>query len=139
MKALKRLSAVFVCLAMLICLASCGTVDFKTGVVGTWTLFHWYEHVENGVDVFLDDTNYYTVVVDEDSFTVTAKDNSLKDIGGTYQWTKADEAEVVMNDGTRCTIQISENDKKHNENSMWDIYVVETNMTYCLEIPEGTE
>lgn len=135
----KRVSMILVCVVMFVCLASCGTADFKSDVIGTWTIFHWYEHAENGVDVFLDDTNYYTVVIDENSFKLTSKDDSLKDVGGTYQWTKTDEAEVIMNDSTRCTIQISENDKKHNKSSMWDIYVIETNMTYCLEIPEGTK
>ena len=120
-------------------MVACGTVDFKTGVQGTWSLYHWYENAENGEDVFLDDTNFYTVIVTEDSFTVTAEDDSLENIGGSYEWTKADEAEVVMNDGTRCTMRISENSKEHNEMAVWDIYIVETNMYYCLEAPKGTE
>ena len=70
---------------------------------------------------------------------MTAADDSLEDVGGTITWTKADEAEVVMNDGTRCTMRISENDKKHNESAAYDIYVVETNMYYVLEIPGGEE
>ena len=139
MKKFKKVFAILLCLTMVCGLAACGTIDFKSETQGTWSLYHWYEHVENGVDVFLDDTNFYTVTITEDSFTVTAEDGSLENIGGTFTWTKADEAEVVMNDGTRCTIQISENSKEHNEEAMWDVFVVETNMTYVLENPKGTE
>ena len=89
------------------------------------------------MDVFLDDSNYWTIIVSEDQFTISAKDGSeLAEDGGTYTWTKADEAEVVYNDGTRCTMRITANSKKHNEAAAWDIYVVETNMYYVLEIPE---
>ncbi len=136
---MKRLTATVLCLVLVLSLAACGgTPDFKAGVQGTWAIYHWYEEAEGGEDVFLDDTNFITISIDEDSFTATAADDSLEDVGGTYTWTKADEAEVVMNDGTRCTIRITENNKKHNENAVWDIFVVETNMNYCLEQMEGT-
>lgn len=139
MKKSKRILSLILCFGMLFTMVACGKVDFKAGVQGTWALYHWYENAENGEDVFLDDTNFYTVVVTENSFTVTAEDDSLENVGGTYGWTKADEAEVVMTDGTRCTMRISENSKEHNEMAVWDIYIVETNMYYCLETPRGTE
>lgn len=139
MKKWRKILAAMLSFAMLFALTACGTVDFKTGVQGTWAIYHWYENAENGEDVFLDDTNFYTVVVTENSFTVTAEDDSLEGVGGTYEWTKADEAEVVMNDGTRCTMRISENSKEHNEMAVWDIYIVETNMYYCLETTGETE
>ena len=124
---------------MVITLNACGSVDFHSEVQGSWTLYHYYESAENGVDVFFDDTNYWMIDVDDTTFTVTAVDDSLEDVGGTYTWTKADEADVVMSDGTHCTMRISENDKKHNESAAFDIYVVETNMYYVLEIPGGEE
>jgi hypothetical protein len=139
MKKLNKVFVILLCLAVVCGLVACGTTDFKTETQGTWTLYHWYEHVENGEDVFLDDTNFYTVTISEDSFTVTAEDDSLDNVGGVFTWTKSDEAEVVMNDGTRCTIQVTENSKEHNEEAMWDVFVVETNMTYVLENPKGTE
>lgn len=139
MKTFKRIFAIVLCLSLVCGLVACGTADFENEVQGTWALYHWYEHVENGVDVFLDDTNFYTVSIDENSFSVTAEDGSLKDVGGTYTFTKTDEAEVILNDGTRCTIQITENSKEHNEEAMWDIFVVETNMTYVLENLKGNE
>lgn len=139
MKQIKRIIALALSVAMMLALVACGSVDFKTEVQGDWVLYHYYERAENGVDVFFDDTNYWNITVDGTSFTVTAVDNSLENVGGTYTWTKADEAEVVMNDGTRCTMRISENDKKHNASAAFDIYVVETNMYYVLEIPEGVE
>ena len=102
-----------------------------------WSLYHYYERADGGVDVFLDDSNFWTVTVTDGEFTITAKDGAeLEESGGTYVWTKADEAEVTYNDGTRCTMQITENSKKHNEFGAWDIYVVETNMYYVLEIPQ---
>jgi len=141
MKLTKKIISIVLCLTLMACLAACGggTPDFKSGVQGTWALYHWYEQAEGGEDVFLDDTNFITVVVEEDSFTVTAADDSLEDVGGTYTWSKADEAEVIMKDGTRCTVQITANNKKHNESAVWDIFVVETNTTYCLEETKGTE
>lgn len=139
MKAIKKISLKVMALILVLNLAACGGVDFKSGVIGEWVIYHFYERAENGTDVFLDETNYYTVTVTEDSFTVIAEDGSLVDIGGTYTWTKADEAEVIMNDGTHCTAQIAENSKKHNENAVFDIYIVETNMYYVLEMPIGAE
>ena len=139
MKATKKISLGLLALMLVLNLAACGGVDFKSGVIGEWVIYHFYERAENGTDVFLDETNYYTVTVVDDSFTVIAEDGSLVDIGGTYTWTKADEAEVIMNDGTHCTAQISENSKKHNENAVFDIYIVETNMYYVLEMPTGAE
>ena len=139
MKKTVRILTMVLVIAMMMGLVACGSVDFKTEVQGTWVLYHYYERAENGVDVFFDDTNFWTITVNDTSFTVTAADDSLEDVGGTYTWTKADEAEVIMNDGTRCTMRISENDKKHNESAAFDIYVVETNMYYVLEIPGGEE
>lgn len=131
------LCIVFCCIAVL-SLASCGsTTDFKEGVKGTWSLYHYYENADAGVDVFLDDSNFWTVTVTDNEFTIKAKDGAtLDENGGTFVWTKADEAEVTYNDGTRCTMRIAENSKKHNESGAWDIYVVETNMYYVLEIPQ---
>jgi len=137
MKLVKRIICGMICIALVLCMAACGGKDFKAGIQGDWVIYHYYERAENGVDVFLDDTNYYTVSVGADSFSVVAKDGSLENVGGTYEFTKADEAEVIMNDGAHCTMQIAENSKKHNENAVWDIYVVETNMYYVLEIAEG--
>lgn len=139
MKAIKSFLCLVLCGIMMLSLVACGSsVDYKEGVKGTWSLYHYYEKAESGVDVFLDDSNYWTITVSEDQFTISAKDGSeLAENGGTYKWTKADEAEVVYNDGTRCTMRITANSKKHNEAAAWDIYVVETNMYYVLEIPEG--
>lgn len=134
---MKRFLALMLVAVLMLGLVACGSVDFKTEVQGEWVLYHYYESAENGVDVFFDDTNFWTITVDDDSFTITAADGSLEDKGGTYTWTKADEAEVVMNDGTHCTMRISKNSKKHNESAEFDIYVVETNMYYVLEIPGG--
>lgn len=135
MKKCKRFLGVILSFVICFVMIACGTVDFKAGIQGTWTIYHWYENSENGEDVFLDETNFYTVIVTENSFTVTAEDDSLENVGGTYEWTKADEAEVIMNDGTRCTMRISENNKKYNEMAVWDIYILETDMYYCLETP----
>lgn len=133
----------FLCLVlysiMMLALVACASsTNFKEDVKGTWSLYHYYENAEAGVDVFLDDSNYWTVTVTDSGFSITAKDGADLDVtGGTFEWTKADEAEVVYNDGTHCTMQISANSKKHNELAAWDIYVVETNMYYVLEIPQG--
>lgn len=137
MKAIKKAVSGLLCIAFLLCFAACNSKDLKSDVQGNWVIYHFYERAENGKDVFLDDTNYYSISIDEKSFSVTAKDGALNNVGGTYEWTKADEVEVIMNDGTHCTMQISENDKEHNEDAMWDIYVVETNMYYVLEIDKG--
>ena len=139
MKKTIRLICVVLCCVMLFGLTACGkTTDFKESVKGTWILYHYYEHAENGVDVFLDDTNFWTITVTDKDFVLTTKDGQGTDItGGTITWTKADEAEVVLSDGTRCTMRISANSKKHNEDAEWDIYVVETNMYYVLENQKG--
>ena len=138
MKSMRSFLCLVLCCVMVLSLAACGSsTDFKEGVKGTWSLYHYYERADNGVDVFLDDSNFWTVTVTDGEFTITAKDGAeLEESGGTYVWTKADEAEVTYNDGTRCTMQITENSKKHNEFGAWDIYVVETNMYYVLEIPQ---
>ena len=137
MMKIKRIFSLLLCLLLLVCMSACGSSDFKSGGQGEWVIYHYYERAENGVDVFLDETNYYTVTIDDKSFSVVAEDGALENIGGTYEWSKAGEAEVVMNDGTRCTVQVSKNSKKHNENAEWDLYVVETNMYYVLETKEG--
>ena len=139
MKLMKSFLCLAICSIMIFSLAACGSsADFKEGVKGTWNLYHYYENAESGVDVFLDDSNFWTVNVTDNKFTVTAKDGAKLEVsGGTFEWTKADEAEVVYDDGTHCTMRISENSKKHNELGAWDIYVVETNMYYVLEIPKG--
>ncbi len=134
---MKKVIALFLTVMMMLCVAGCGSTDFKAAVQGDWVLYHYYERAENGVDVFFDETNVWSITVGEDSFAVTAADDSLEDVGGSITWTKADEAEIVMNDGTRCTMRISKNDKKHGESAEFDIFVVETNMVYVLEIPEG--
>lgn len=134
---MKKIFALLLAVVMMLCVAGCGSTDFKAAVQGDWVLYHYYERTENGEDVFFDDTNFWSVTVGEDAFTITAADDSLENVGGTITWTKADEAEVIMNDGTRCTMRISENDKKHNQSAAFDVYVVETNMYYVLEIPEG--
>ncbi len=134
---MKKIIALFLAVMMMLCVAGCGSTDFKAAVQGDWVLYHYYERAENGVDVFLDDTNFWNITVGEDSFTITAVDESLDNVGGTITWTKADEAEIVMNDGAHCTMRISENDKKHNQRAAFDVYVVETNMYYVLEIPGG--
>lgn len=134
---MKKIIALLLVVVVMLCVAGCGSTDFKAAVQGDWVLYHYYERAEDGEDVFFDDTNFWSVTVGEDAFTVTASDDSLENVGGTITWTKADEAEVIMNDGTRCTMRISENDKKHNPSAAFDVYVVETNMYYVLEIPEG--
>ena len=130
---------VSLCIVLIMTISGCGSsVDYKEGIKGSWRLYHYYENAENGVDVFLDNTNYWTVEVTDGSFSITSMDDKALNIdGGTYQWSKADEAEVMYDDGTRCTMRISANSKKHNELAEWDIYVVETNMYYVLETPEG--
>ena len=135
----KRLNVLAFAVVMLLIgtMAGCGSTDFQTAVRGEWVLYHYYENAENGVDVFFDDTNCWTIDIDEDSFTVTAADDSLEDVGGSITWTKSDEAEVVMNDGTHCTMRVSKNSKEHNESAEFDVYVVETNMYYVLELPGG--
>lgn len=134
---MKKVIALFLAVMILLCMAGCNSTDFKTDVQGDWVLYHYYERAENGEDVFFDETNYWTISVGEDAFTVTAADDSLEEVGGAITWTKADEAEVVMNDGTRCTMRISKNDKKHGASAEFDVFVIETNMVYVLEIPEG--
>lgn len=139
MKTIKRICLTVLAFILVLNLSACGNVDFKSNIIGEWVIYHFYERTDDGSDIFLDETNYYTVTVEQDSFAVIARDNSLVDVGGMYTWTKADEAEVIMNDGMHCTARISENSKKHNENAAFDIYIVETNMTYVLEIPTGAE
>lgn len=139
MRATKKISLGILALMLVLNLVACGGVDFKSDVIGEWVIYHFYERAENGMDVFLDESNYYTVTISEDSFTVNAEDESLVNIGGTYAWIKADEAEIIMNDGTHCTSQIAKNSKKHNEYAVFDIYIVETNMYYVLELPAGVE
>lgn len=134
---MKKSITLFLAAMMMLCMAGCGSTDFKSAVQGDWVLYHYYERAENGVDVFFDDTNCWSITVGEDSFTVTAADGSLENVGGSITWTKTDEAEIVMNDGTRCTMRISENNKEHNQSAAFDVYVVETNMYYVLEIPGG--
>lgn len=134
---IRRTISLLVCLMLFVIMAACGSPDFKTEVQGEWVIYHYYERAESGVDVFLDETNYYTVTIDDKSFSVVAEDGALENISGAYEWSKADEAEVVMSDGTRCTVQVSKNSKKHNENAEWDLYVVETNMYYVLENIDG--
>lgn len=138
MKTMRSLMCFILCFIMVLSLVACGSsIDFKEDVKGTWSLYHYYEKTDDGVDVFLDDSNFWTVTVTDNKFSITAKDGAeLDENGGTFVWTKADEAEVTYNDGTRCTMRITENSKKHNENGAWDIYVVETNMYYVLEIPQ---
>lgn len=135
----KKVVCAVLCCVMLLCFASCGSsTDFKQGVQGTWVLYHYYENAENGADVFLDDSNFWTITVSEDEFSISTEDGTGTDVtGGTYDWTKADEAEVILSDGTRCTMRITTNSKKHNESAEWDIYVVETNMYYVLENMKG--
>lgn len=134
---MKKIIALLLAAVMMLSVAGCGSTDFKTAVQGDWVLYHYYENAENGEDVFFDETNFWSVTVGEDAFTVTAADESLENVGGKITWTKVDEAEVIMNDGTRCTMRISENNKKHNQSAAFDVYVVETNRYYVLEIPGG--
>ena len=126
MSKIKKMRGFLICLILALCMSAC-----------EWNIYHYYERAENGIDVFLDETNYYIVTIDDKSFAVAAKDSAFEDVYGTYEWTKDDEAEVIMKDGSHCTVQVKKNNKKHNANAEWDLYVVETNMYYVLENTKG--
>lgn len=133
MRKLKKTVSVLLVLVTILSLNACSSQDFKSDVQGTWAIYHYYENKENGADVFFDDTNFWTVTIDDKSFEITSADGSLENKGGTYEWVKDDEAQIIMTDDMHCTMRISANDKKHSPDAMFNIYVVETNTYYILE------